>query len=91
VSRALFVYWKVEPAALEAAVAAVQAAQARLRGAWPGLEAHVYERCDPAPQATVMETYAAPGGIDEAGRARIDAALAGIAPGPRIVEAFRPR
>jgi hypothetical protein len=87
-SRQLFIYWKLEPAALPAALAAVRQAQASLCAAWPGLEARVYQRCDPAPQATVMETYAAPGGIDAAGERRIAAALAGIAPGVRHVEAF---
>jgi hypothetical protein len=37
-----------------------------------------------------METYAAPGGIDDAGAHRIEAALAGIAPGARHVEGFSP-
>ena len=93
-ARQLFVYWKVAPASLEAALAATRQAQAMLRQGQPGLVARVYERCDPAPQATVMETYEAPGGIDDVAQARIDAvmeaALAGLPTGPRHVEAFRP-
>jgi hypothetical protein len=95
VARQLFVYWKIAPASLETALAATRQAQATLQQGWPGLVARVYERCDPALQATVMETYEAPGGIDDAGQARIaavlDAALAGLSAGPRHVEAFRPR
>lgn len=91
-ARALFVYWKLDPAGLPAALAAVKAAQQRLREGWPGLQAQVWLRCDAAAgaMATVMETYAAPDGIDAAGERRIDAALAGIAPGTRHVEAFTP-
>jgi Domain of unknown function (DUF4936) len=95
VDRQLFVYWRVAPAALPAALAAVRQAQARLADGWPGLVARVYERCDPAPEATVMETYEAPGGLDAAAQARIEAALApaltALPAGPRHVEAFRPR
>jgi hypothetical protein len=89
-TRQLFIYWRVEPAALPAALMAVHAAQAGLRAEWTGLLAQVYQRCDLAPQATVMETYSAPGGIDAAGEQRIELALAGIAPGTRHVEAFSP-
>ena len=88
--RQLFIYWKIDPAALPAALAAVREAQAQLRVQWPGLQAQVLQRCDPAPLATVMETYRSPAGIDAEGEAMIEAALAGIAPGPRHVEAFRP-
>ncbi len=98
-SRQLFIYWRVEPDRLPQALAAVRQAQAGLMAAWPGLTARVLERCDPAPHATVMEIYAAPGGIDADGEQRIgDAlagalvdALAGIAPGSRHVEAFAER
>lgn len=90
-SRQLFVYWHVEPDRLTQALAAVRAAQAGLTADWPGLTARVLERCDPAPRATVMEIYAAPGGIDAAGERRIADALAGIAPGSRHVEAFAER
>lgn len=93
-SRQLFIYWKIAPAALPAALAAVHQAQAQLRTEWPGLQAQVLQRCDRAEgtesQATVMETYRSPAGIDAEGQALIESALAGIAPGPRHVEAFRP-
>jgi len=99
VSRQLFIYWRVEHGRLPQALAAVRQAQAGLMAAWPGLTARVLERCDPAPQATVMEIYAAPGGIDADGEQRIAqamadalaAVLAGIAPGSRQVEAFAER
>jgi hypothetical protein len=95
VSRQLFIYWRVEPDRLPQALAAVRQAQGGLMAAWPGLTARVLERCDPAQQATVMEIYAAPGGIDADGEQRIaDAlagALAGIALGSRHVEAFAER
>ena len=93
-SRQLFIYWKVDPTALPAALAAVHRAQAQLREDWPGLQAQVLQRCDSAAtsdgMATVMETYRSPAGIDAEGEALIEAALAGIVPGPRHVEAFRP-
>ncbi len=69
----------------------MQAAQAALVAAWPGLQARLWERVDAASgHATVMETYAAPDGIDAAGQARIDAALAPCVPGVRHVEVFVP-
>ncbi len=93
-SRQLFIYWKIAPEALPAALAAVLQAQAQLRADWPGLQAQVLQRCEPAAtsagMATVMETYRSPAGIDAEGEALIEAALVGIAPGPRHVEAFRP-
>jgi hypothetical protein len=92
VSRQLFIYWRVAPASLDAALQAVRVAQQQLQRDWPGLSAHVYERCDPAPEATVMETYQAPAGIDAAAEKRIESALtqalAGLPAGPRHVEAF---
>jgi Domain of unknown function (DUF4936) len=94
VSRSLFVYWKVDAAAAPAAIARAHAAQAGLRAQWPALEARLWRRDDAAPQVTVMETYAAAGGIEAADQARIEAAmapaLAGVGAGTRHVEAFRP-
>lgn len=93
--RALFIYWRIDAAGLQPALAAVRRAQQQLRDGWPGLVAQLYERSDPAPQATVMEAYAAPEGIDDVGQARIEAALAvalaGLPAGERHVEAFTPR
>jgi len=91
----LFTYWRIDPAALPAALAAARLAQQQLCLAWPGLTARLYERSDPVAMATVMETYAAPEGIDASGQARIEAALtaalAGLPAGERHVEAFVPR
>lgn len=88
--RTLFVYWRADPATLDTSLRAVQAAQAALQAQWPGLETRLWQRCDLGDAPTVMETYAAPGGIDEAGQARIEAALGGLTPRPRHVEAFAP-
>ncbi|WP_158289044.1 DUF4936 family protein [Rubrivivax albus] len=88
--RALFVYWRIDAGDLPATVAAVRAAQAQLASAWPGLQARLWQRSDPGVPATVMETYAAPDGIDAAAQARIDAAVAGHVPAQRHVEAFLP-
>lgn len=88
--RALFVYWRIDAADLPATLLAVRAAQAQLTTAWPGLQARLWQRSDPGVLATVMETYTAPGGIDAAARARIDAAVACHVPAQRHVEAFLP-
>ncbi|MCB1997757.1 MAG: DUF4936 family protein [Rhodoferax sp.] len=88
--RALFVYWRIDATDLPATLVAVHAAQAQLASAWPGLQARLWQRSDPGVQATVMESYAAPGGIDAAAQARIDAAVAGHVPAQRHVEAFLP-
>jgi hypothetical protein len=90
VPRALFVYWRADPATLPATLQAVAAAQARLRRDWPGLDARLWQRHDTDAAPTVMETYSAPGGIEAAGQARIEAAMQGLAPGPRHIEAFEP-
>lgn len=88
--RCLFVYWRADPATLAPSLRAVATAQAALRARWPGLETRLWQRCDPGDTPTVMETYAAPGGIDGDGQARIEGALAGLTPVPRHVEAFAP-
>jgi hypothetical protein len=91
--RALFIYWKIAPAALPQALARVREAQAVLRAGWPGLQTALWRRDEAgAAQATVMETYAAPAGLDAAAEQRIAsalaAALAGLPAGPRHSEAF---
>lgn len=86
--RTLFVYWRADPATLHSTLAALRESQARLRADWPGLDARLWLRCDPGGAPTVMETYAAPGGIDAAGQARIEAAVAPLTPAPRHAEAF---
>lgn len=88
--RALFVYWRIDAALLEGTLARVRAAQAGLCADWPGLQARLWLRSDPGVPATVMETYAAPGGIDVGAQARIDAAVAPCVPAARHVEAFAP-
>jgi len=90
VRRTLFVYWRIDADALEGALVAVRAAQAGLCADWPGLQARLWQRSDPGVPATVMETYAAPGGIDAVAQARIDAAMAPCVPATRHVEAFAP-
>jgi hypothetical protein len=92
--RALFVYYRVEPARLAATVDAVRAMQQRLRHHHPGLQADVWRRPPAAGQpVTLMETYAAAGGIDDVLAAAIaQAALALPAGrlGERHVEVFEP-
>jgi hypothetical protein len=88
--RSLFIYWRADPATLASTLHAMAAAQARLRREWPGLDARLWQRGDAGEPPTVMETYSAPDGIDEAGQARIDAAVKGLVSGPRHVEAFEP-
>jgi hypothetical protein len=88
--RALFVYWRIDPARLDDTLAAVRVAQAALCAGWPGLQARLWQRSDPGVPATVMETYAAPEGIDAPAQARIDAAVAACVPATRHVEAFEP-
>lgn len=93
--RTLFVYWKIAGAALPPALARVRAAQAALCCRHPGLQTGLWCRDGTdAAQATVMETYALPGGLHAAAEAEIEAsmslALVGLEAGPRHVESFRP-
>ena len=65
--RELYIYWRVAPAHMGQAAAAVQAWQASLTLAHPGLQARLLSRCDSdEPQATLMETYAAAAGLSVA-------------------------
>jgi hypothetical protein len=93
-SRALFVYYRIDSANLPDAVAAARAMQAVLREAHPTLRTQLLRRPDEqGGQVTVMETYAMPGGIDEALQAHIGAgaaALDGLVSGDRHVEVFEP-
>ena len=67
VRRELYIYWRVAPAQMGQAAAAVQAWQASLALAHPGLQARLLSRCDSdEPQATLMETYAAAAGLSVA-------------------------
>ena len=70
--RTLFVYWKVSPEHLSAAIAAARAVQAGWRQRQPALAAELYIRADAddgidrdGGLATVMETYAQLEGVDE--------------------------
>lgn len=89
----LFVYWKLSREQVGAAHAALAAAQRGLMQQHPQLTAEAFRRADDAGGvATLMETYAAPGGIDMALRHEIDAAVtpavAAWLTGPRHVEVF---
>lgn len=65
--RALFIYWKVRPDRLAGALAAARALQAELTQSAPALVAKMFQRADAVGDAaTVMETYALPGGLDAA-------------------------
>lgn len=93
-ARTLYVYYRVDAASLADAAAAVQGFQARLCHAHPGLEAALLRRPgEPDGQTTLMETYAMPGGVDEALQARIDEAATALAAwqrGARHTEVFEP-
>jgi hypothetical protein len=92
--RCLYIYWTVVPARLEAALDAVRQFQAAARSA--DEQASVLRRAD-SPSAgsiTLMETYAAPGGLSpertQALVAASAAALASWAESGRHVEVFEP-
>jgi hypothetical protein len=93
--RELFVYYRIDAAAAAAARDAVEAMQARLRSAHPGLVARLLIRDEhgSTPQ-TWMETYALPGSSAGANRdveAAVEAqaaAWATLRAGPRHVETF---
>ena len=95
-TRELYVYWKLPRARAHAAIPIVCAFQAHLCAVHSGLQARVVQRADEAgPLATLMEIYSrvsAPGGVDAAVQADIEAraaaALTGLDAGPRHVEVF---
>jgi hypothetical protein len=93
-ARTLCVYYRIDAANLANAAAAVRDFQTRLRDAHRGLQAALLRR--PGEQdgeITLMETYAMPGGVDEALQARIDEVAAALAPwqrGTRHTEIFEP-
>jgi hypothetical protein len=95
--RRLYVYYRVAVADLGLCVLAVRSLQAELRRAHPGLICELLQRPgseDAAGQRTLMETYARPGGVDDALQAHIAhaaaTALALLAAGQRHVEVFEP-
>lgn len=88
----LYVYYKLPPADLGAAVAAARGLQARLCAEHPGLRAELLRRPEsPAGQVTVMEAYAADDaaalGTGFQARLAEAAAQAGL-PQPRHTELF---
>jgi hypothetical protein len=91
----LYVYYRVPAARLPEATAAVHATQRALCERHPGLHAALLRRTDAAGDAgdvTLMETYASPGGLDDAFAAELDAAAAAwaaaVGAGARHVERF---
>jgi hypothetical protein len=95
--RRLFVYYKLPAATARVAGEAARAAQRALCERLDGLQAELLRRPFVAglPEATLMETYARPGGIDAAMQAAIEAMLAAalapwLAGGARHVEVFEP-
>jgi hypothetical protein len=95
--RRLYVYYRVAVADLEPCVLAVRSLQAELRRAHPDLICELLQRPgseDADGQRTLMETYARPGGVDDALQAHMAhaaaTALALLAAGQRHVEVFEP-
>ena len=92
----LYVYYRVAPPHVQAALAAVRAFQQRLRERHPGLAARVLQRAgEAAADTTLMEIYAFDDGrstgVDADLHSRIEEAAAVLAPllsGPRKTEAF---
>lgn len=92
----LYVYYRIDPAQGEAARAQVEGQQALLRTGIDGLQTRLLRRADTVPrgaEATWMEVYRRPGGLDAAACALIDAAMQALPTGrvgPRIIERFEP-
>ncbi len=92
----LYVYYRIDPAQGEAAHAQVEGQQAWLRTGIDGLQTGLLLRADAVPrgaEATWMEIYRRPGGLDAAACALIEAAMQALPTGrvgPRIVERFEP-
>lgn len=91
----LYVYYRVARGQCAAAQTEVEAQQARLRAALPGLEARLLRRLDDADDRdpTWMELYRTAAGLDDAACAQIEAVMRGwpaTRVGARIVERFAP-
>ena len=95
--REVFVYWRLRPADLEAALVALRGLHDRLRSAHPGLGCSLYRRVDTQAEATLMEVYrtgvpgddrAAGTGLLSALRGQGDVATAPWRRGPRQLEVF---
>lgn len=94
-SRELFVYWRTPAPGLDEALAAARRWQDVLAAQHPRLQARLLRRSDvEGPWATVMEVYAAPGGLDKATIRHIvdggNERLAAWCPQGRQVEPFEP-
>jgi Domain of unknown function (DUF4936) len=98
---AWFVYYRVDPAQAEAAVAAARELLARARTLCPGLQGHLMQRplADTGRQdLTMMEVYGLPASLDERGAAQLRQTLDQLAQGlmgahltsPRHLEVFVP-
>jgi len=84
----LYVYYRVPEAGLAAAVQAVQAMQAALVAAWPGLQAELLRRPELRDgEVTLMESYA--GALSPAAELAITTAAQAL-PQPRHSERFIP-
>lgn len=92
----LYVYYRIDPAQGEEARAQVEGQQALLRADIDGLQTRLLRRADAlrrGAEATWMEIYRRPGGLDAAACALIAAAMQALPAGrigPRIAERFEP-
>ncbi len=78
-SRRLFVYYKLPESRWTAILPALEQLQARCRTAMPGLQAELMRRPGSSDGTiTVMETYAAQAGLDDAQQRRIESAFVGL-------------
>lgn len=97
-TRELYLYWHLAADHVPQAVAAMARWQSGLTARHPGLQARLLRRADASDastaQATLMEIYAAAGGIQPALQAEIEAegeqAAAAWCQGARHVEVFEP-
>ena len=93
--RALFVYYRVAEADVRAAADAMRQCHSKLQHDCPGLQCQLWRRPEaPTGEVTLMETYAAPEGIDVPLAGRIEAQAAQASSpwqlGPRHTEVFVP-
>jgi hypothetical protein len=90
--RQLFVYWKVDAPSADAALAAAATMQAALKTQHPQLQTGLFRRAEEGQtRATLMEVYAAPGGVGAELQAAIETAASSLTlyqSGARHVEAF---
>lgn len=91
-ARSIYVYYRINAAALPEVAAAVRRFQAALSNAYPALQVAVLRRPgEKDGEVTLMETYAMPGGVNESVQAQIAAAATALAPwqrGARHTEVF---